>query len=133
MMVVRKVNMAATLSHPQENPVSLDVYLHINTCSHCHRGEQVYSANITHNLNTMANAAGIYRALWRPEELGVTTAAQLIPLVEAGLARLLSDPGAFKVYDDPGGWGLYEHFVPFVERYLAACRTHPEATVSVSR
>ena len=28
--------------------------------------EEVFSANITNNLNKMANAAGIYDALWRP-------------------------------------------------------------------
>lgn len=27
----------------------------------------IFSANITHNLNAMAEAAGIYKHLWRPE------------------------------------------------------------------
>lgn len=31
------------------------------------------------------------------------------------------------------GWGLYEHFVPFVEKYLRACIENPDAFVSVSR
>ncbi len=31
---------------------------------------EVYSANITHNLGEMADKAGIYYALWRPEEKG---------------------------------------------------------------
>lgn len=30
---------------------------------------EVYEANITHNLNKMAQEAGIYTALWRPSEL----------------------------------------------------------------
>jgi hypothetical protein len=34
--------------------------------------ECVFDANITHNLNKMADAAGIYEACWRPEEIGAT-------------------------------------------------------------
>lgn len=95
--------------------------------------EQVYSANITHNLNKMAAEAGIYEALWRPEEIGVTTARQLIEPLEKGLALLKSDPPRFEKHNAPNGWGLYKHFVPFVEQYLEACREHPDALVSASR
>ena len=35
---------------------------------------EVYSANITHNLNTMADEAGIYKHLWRPDEIKITKA-----------------------------------------------------------
>ena len=107
--------------------MSLDVYLTEL------RPSEVYSANITHNLATMAEEAGIYRALWRPEEIGIKTAAELVPLLEAGLVLLRADPDRFKKHDAPNGWGLYEHFVPFVERYLEACRASPGAEVSVSR
>ena len=40
--------------------------------------DYVYSANITHNLTKMADEAGIYECLWRPEEIGITKAGQLI-------------------------------------------------------
>jgi hypothetical protein len=41
--------------------MSLNVYLSGVTCEHCGRGgEGVYGANITHNLNSMAEVAGIY-------------------------------------------------------------------------
>lgn len=94
---------------------------------------EVYSANITHNLNRMAEAAGIYEACWRPEEIGVTKAGELIPRLRDGLAKLRSDPARFRAYDASNGWGTYEDFVPWVAEYLAACEDHPEATVSVSR
>jgi hypothetical protein len=42
------------------------------------RSNEVYSANITHNLGKMADEAGVYEALWRPEEIGVKTAFDLI-------------------------------------------------------
>lgn len=97
------------------------------------RPTKVYSSNITHNLGPMALAAGIYMELWQPEEIGVTTAAQLIAPLEAGLAKLKADPEYFQTFDAPNGWGRYEHFVPFVESYLAACRDNPEATVHADR
>lgn len=94
---------------------------------------EVYSANITHNLGKMAKAAGIYECLWRPEEIGIITAGQLIEPLEAGLKKLLAAPRKYQRFDSPNGWGLYVHFVPFVEKYLAACREHSDATVDASR
>lgn len=93
----------------------------------------VYSANITHNLNRMAAEAGIYKALWRPDEIAVTTAAQLIPLLEAGLAELQARPDYFRQFNPENGWGDYEGLVQFVTEYLAACREFPTARVEVSR
>jgi len=94
---------------------------------------ELYDSNITHNLTRMAEAAGIYQACWRPEEIGVTKAKQLVPLLEEGLRKLKEDPERYQQFNASNGWGLYEHFVPWVEAYLAACREHPEADVSVSR
>ncbi len=94
---------------------------------------EVYSSNITHNLNDMAKEAGIYKHLWRPEEIGITKAAQLIEPLRAGVALLKSDRARFEKHNSPNGWGLYKNFVPFVEEYLAACEANPDADVSVSR
>ena len=71
--------------------------------------EEVFSSNITHNLNRMAEEAGIYQACWRPEEIGVTHAAQLIPLLETGIAKLKADPEQFSKFDAPNKWGMYKH------------------------
>lgn len=94
---------------------------------------EVYSANITHNLNTMAEMAGIYYYLWRPDEIGVTIAKQLIVPLALGLKELRSDPDKFKLYNPPNGWGTYDGLVKFVLDYLVACVEHPEATIYVSR
>lgn len=93
----------------------------------------VYESNITRNLNKMAEAAGIYQALWRPEEIGITKASQLIEPLTVGLAKLKADPDGFSQYDAPNGWGRHIHFVPFVEGYLEACIANPDADVEVSR
>jgi hypothetical protein len=95
--------------------------------------EIVYQANITHNLGLMASKANIYYALWRPEEIGKTKAGQIIKLLEKGLADLKARPDYFKRFNALNGWGLYEHFVPFVERYLEACKESPDAIIEVSR
>jgi hypothetical protein len=56
------------------------------------------SLNITHNLNNMAKAVGLYEVLWKPEEIGVSTAFQMIAPLEKGIEetdmvvmRILSD------------------------------------------
>ena len=93
----------------------------------------LFDANITHNLGEMAEAAGIYKALWRPEELGITKASQLIvPLVE-GLGKLKACPDEFKKFNAPNGWGKYEDLIRFVNIYIDACAEHPDADISVSR
>ena len=94
---------------------------------------EVYESNITHNLGKMASAAGIYQHLWRPEEIGITVAQELIAPLTEGLAKLKADPAHFETFNASNGWGMYEHFVPFVEQYLAACIEHPDAVIHVSR
>ena len=96
-------------------------------------GKEIYSSNITHNLGKMAEAAGIYSCLWRPDENGLTKASELIEPLRTGLALLESDPKKFAAFNSPNGWGLYEHFVPFVRSYLEACENTPDARVEVSR
>jgi len=95
--------------------------------------EEVFWRNITHNLGRMASEAGIYKHLWRPEEIGITKAAQLIGPLSAGLELLRSSPERFKVLNPANGWGDYDGLVDFVDAYLAACKAHPDADVSVSR
>lgn len=94
---------------------------------------EVYSGNITHNLNTMAGEAGIYKPLWRPDEIGITKAEQLIEPLTTGLALLRAEPSRFRKLNPSNGWGDYEGLVRFVDRYLAACLEHPAANVAVSR
>ncbi len=107
--------------------MSLDVYLTatVPTC--------VFDANITHNLSGMANEAGIYKHVWRPEEVGVKTAADLIEPLRAGITLMENNPTRFMAFDADNGWGRYDQFVPWLKKYLAACEENPTATVEVSR
>lgn len=109
--------------------MSLDVYLQKEVT----RVEDVCDLNITHNLADMAIEAGIYKHLWRPEELGITKGGQLIAALQTGLALLKADPERFRKHNPENGWGTYEGLVNFVEMYLKACEEHPDADVVVSR
>jgi hypothetical protein len=84
--------------------MSLDVYL-MRT-----QPTEVYEANITHNLNKMAVEAGIYECLWRPDDIGITKAEQLIEPLTKGLALLKSDPRRFEAFNSPNGWGNVRAF-----------------------
>jgi len=95
--------------------------------------DEVYWANITHNLNNMAEECGIYKAIWRPEEIGKTKASEIVEILENGLNDLIKRPDHFKQFNSLNGWGLYEHFVPFVSEYLHACKEYPDAIIRVSR
>ncbi len=107
--------------------MSLDVYLTAV------RPTQIYSANITHNLGKMADEAGIYKHLWRPDELGITKAAELIEPLRDGLRRLIDERDRLREFNPENGWGSYEGLVSFVREYLAACEDNPDATVEISR
>ena len=93
------------------------------------RQTSVYDLNITHNLTKMANEAGIYKHLWRPEELGIIHAIDLIAPLNEGLSRLKAEPELFKKFNPENGWGDYETLVEFVEDYIVACVKNPDATI----
>jgi hypothetical protein len=117
------------------------------------RKEEVYSANITHNLGKMADEAGLYEALWRPhrlkpgydipeddhkaeweyEDANPVRAHEIIEIIEKGLADMKARPKHYEKFNSPNGWGMYEHFVPFIEKYLAALKEFPETQVVCDR
>tara|TARA_R110000796_G_scaffold4805_1_gene18245 strand:+ start:5006 stop:5368 length:363 start_codon:yes stop_codon:yes gene_type:complete len=101
--------------------------------THTKEEECIYDANITHNLGEMAKKAGIYKALWRPEEIDCKYAKDIIGRLEVGLKNLKENPHYFKRFNSPNGWGMYEHFVPFVEEYLKACKIYSYAEINISR
>jgi hypothetical protein len=111
--------------YPEREPVVATVEL---------SGGEVYEANITHNMGRMAGECGqLYEALWRPEEIEATRAADLIAPLRDGLAILVSDHDRLQEFNPANGWGNYDLLVEFTANYLAACERWPEAEVRVSR
>lgn len=94
---------------------------------------EVFDRNITHNLGKMANKAGIYYAMWRPDEKGWKTAKDVLTTLEIGLVELQANPDKYKKLNPENGWGSYDDLVDFVEVYVDACRKYPEAVIEVSR
>ena len=92
-----------------------------------------FEANITHNLVEMADEAGVYMSVWRPEESGILKAGQLIPVLRKGIEMMEADPDRFRKFDSPNGWGTYDDFLPWLKKYLGACEEHPEASVESCR
>ncbi|MEK9810296.1 MAG: hypothetical protein VW362_07590 [Candidatus Nanopelagicales bacterium] len=125
--------------------MSLDIYLigpdyeescRCSECDHEHTrtGHECYfEANITHNLASMADEAGIYRHLWRPDEVKIGRAHQLIDPLDRALAEMRNEPERFAAHDPANGWGSYAVFVPWLERLLGACREYPDARLKVWR
>ena len=125
--------------------MSLDVYLMGKSkkvefkcviCDNIHyhkESEELYHDNITHNLNVMADKAGIYKALWRPEEINCIKAKDIIDILTTGLLDLKTNISHFKTFNPPNDWGNYDILVSFVTKYLKTCIKYPNAIIKVSR
>ena len=115
---------------------------------------EIKSFNITHNLNKMAEEAGIYNALWRPykllpsyplkfnnayddemafEDNATVTTSLIIDPLELGLTLLKSNPKRFKAFNPDNGWGTYEILCKVTSEYLEKCKQNPNSIISVWR
>ena len=56
--------------------------------------QSVFDANITHNLNTMAEKAGIYEALWHKQ--GIAKAEDYVELLENALRMMKKSTYVFQ-------------------------------------
>ena len=115
--------------------MSLDVCLYIDVDTGGKEKERIYlyESNITHNLGKMASKADIYKCLWSPEEIQCYKARDIIGQLSWGLKSLKDNPDYYRKFNSPNGWGTYKHFVPFVEKYLEACKKHPKAIIEVGK
>ena len=113
--------------------MSLDIDLYNDPCPTCGVGGHVFDANITHNLNAMADEAGIYELVWRPEETDVKVAGDLIEPLTKAIVEMKADPERFKKHEPENKWGTYDDFVPWLERYLEACKQYPRARIEACR
>lgn len=97
-----------------------------------------FSSNITHNLGEMASQIIIgdftlYHYLWRPQDINVSRASQLITPLHNGILELKINKEKYEAFNAPNGWGTHVNFVPFIQDYLDACIKYPEAEIEVSR
>jgi hypothetical protein len=88
--------------------------------------------NITHNLNNMAKAVGLYEILWPPKSADMVSASRMTPILENGIKELESDPDKYRAFDAPNGWGKYEDFIRFCRELLHQCKKYPDAVIERS-
>lgn len=120
--------------------MSLDIYLYSPKELKCECGkvhsinsELLYSANITHNLNQMADKAGIYEALWNGEENGIKTGKQLADILNPAIRDMDLNPGKYRPFNASNGWGTYEVFVPWLEELRDRCVMYPDCLIEISK
>jgi hypothetical protein len=104
--------------------------------SHIHtacKQDIVFDENLTSNLETMAEAAGIHDAMWAPEKLNATKASDITEILKKGLKDLTNKDRIpyFRKFNPPSGWGSYEDLVEFVKDLLKACINNPDAHIEV--
>lgn len=106
--------------------MSLDLIVNTPDCPHCKReGERIAALNLTHNLAKMAGEVWLdeyrgltlYGALWRGDEHGIATVAQLAAAVENG-KNIMQERPSLRKYNPENGWGSYEGFIDALERFL---------------
>ena len=107
-------------------------------CKHCETvkeslGKENLYLNVTHNHREMAEEAGIYYAMWRPEEIGLERASDVLPYLLEGLDKLQKDPEKYKKFNPKNGWENYEGFVDFVQKYINCCILYPTHFINVWR
>ena len=102
---------------------------------------EVFSKNITHNLTKMAylipvgNNTTLYDIMWNlySKFPNRTKAKQIaIPLAKA-LIYINTHEKELSEYNPENGWGSYYNLKEFVEQYLIACCTYPNARIKICR
>lgn len=97
------------------------------------RENKLYTRYVTHNLGKMAQELGIYEYLWRPEEVGVVQAKQLIKPLGVAIDNIRDRKAHYRTFNPPNGFGTMDGFIDFMIDYLKACRTYPNAFVDACR
>lgn len=93
----------------------------------------IWAIGVTHNLTAMAEAAGLYKCMWRPDEMCITLASQMIEPLEKGIDAMIKNKEWLQTMNPENGWGSYDILLSVAQRYLAACVENPNAEVEVSR
>lgn len=94
---------------------------------------ELYWANITHNLNKMAMEAGIYDVLWDAEEKGYKYSKDILPILTDGFCKMLKDPKHYKKFDSSNGWGTYDDFIDWIFSYIKALTDYPNGLIRISK
>lgn len=108
-----------------------------------YQDEDCWWGNITHNLGEMADhipvtfrgkPTTLYYACWRPDEIGATTVADVLPMLIQGIHYMIDHRKELMKYDASNGWGTYNSFMKFLLNYKQACEDNdPECEIKANR
>lgn len=106
--------------------MSYDVWLEIDTGG----PEPAYLTdwNYTSNCAPMWRAAGADLA-----QFDGKAASECLPVLDAAIAEMAANPAKYRAMDPANGWGSYDGLLPDLRELADQFRSHPRATVRVSR
>jgi hypothetical protein len=95
----------------------------------------VFNINITHNLNAIANKAGVYDCLWRPEEFNIRKASDIQEKVHSAIVELEENGDAYAYIEltPKNKWGTIDGFIKQLKLIYKACVEYPNAKLSAHR
>lgn len=135
----------ARAADPAQAAENLDVFLlgpeeavscACRDCGDVHgavRREQLYAGSIPHSLAHLTRDISplLHEAIWHPGQIGVWAAVDAIRPLVAGMLAIRSTRRGDLRGDLAVAMHEFVTLMTFVEGYLAACRAHPTAAVSV--
>lgn len=93
---------------------------------------QLESLNITNNLIDFAIALNCYECIWKPKNLNIITAYQLLPHLYEAYYNVIKYGDIYLSLLPKNGWGTKEQFLNFIDQYIEACITYPNTLIETS-
>lgn len=100
----------------------------------------VFDINITHNLNKMAEALGVYNILWHPEDLAKEAGVDKIYVknfiepINKAIEKLSTNMEYYqKKYGPKNGWGSAQGLLEDLRKIRQAIEDNPNGYFEASR
>lgn len=113
--------------------MSLHIYLSADKCQSCGHISDTQYLPIPQNLAPMARRALLYMILWCPDWIGVATATEAIPYLEAGIINLNKNKKSLEKLNLQNGEESHQELLSIVDKYLRYCKERPNARVGIER
>ena len=92
--------------------------------------EEIFDANITHNVVSMWEKAGCCEALYKSDG---QKAMDVRDIIVDAVVDMMKHKAEYKKLDSPNGWGIYEDAFKFLLSVAVACCDFPEAIIGVDK
>lgn len=103
--------------------MSLDFTLKIDN-------EEIFDANMTHDVTPMWHKAGCYDALYMSDG---QKAMDVRDIIVDAVVDMMKYKKEYQKLDSPNGWGTYDDAFKFLLSVAVACCDFPEAIIGVDK